>query len=151
MVAPMISYAQFGKLRLSDFLPLESISPLADWEFMEHLWMGEACGFSEWLRLESDPEVLRSLAIDFNSFPAKSAAKVLKAIDLPLSKGMTIDELRKTLGEPYEKLVFAKDRATSEFRTTRPKYNLSCTVLNDGGLVYLVVMAPFGSQSARKR
>jgi hypothetical protein len=85
----MISHDRFGALRLAHFLPDAQIAELRDWEFMEHLWSGEAIGFSEWLRLENEPDVLRSLA-----------------------------------------------------------YEVSCTVLNEGGLGYLVVMVPLGERAA---
>jgi hypothetical protein len=146
----MISHAEFGRLRLRGFLPPDSLAALQDWEFEERLWVGEALGFSEWLCLEEDPNVLRSLAIAFDDFPTTAAARVLETIGLPLAKGMTIDALRNILGEPHRKFVFVKDRVTYEFRPSRDRpYNISCTVLNDGGLVYLVVMTPVESWPAR--
>ena len=139
----MISYARFGKLRLAQFRPDTEITELADWEFMDALWVGEAVGFSEWLRLESEPEVLRSLSIDFREFPAAAASDVLRAIELPIRAGMRLEELRAALGEPIEEQRFAKDRASYEFVLAKsPRYNVSCTVLNEGGLTYLVVMRP---------
>jgi hypothetical protein len=74
----MISHARFGALRLAQFLPDAEIAELENWEFMYHVWLGEAVGFSEWLRLENDPGVLRSLAIDFTDFPEHAAAEVLR-------------------------------------------------------------------------
>jgi len=139
----MISYARFGKLRLAQFRSDAEIDELSDWEFMEHPWVGEAIGFSEWLRLESDPDVLRSLAIDFGEFPESAAAAVLKAIDLPVRAGMSSDELRALFGEPVEEHRFVKGRVTYEFISTGPpEYEISCTLLDTGGLTYLVVMRP---------
>ena len=137
----MISHARFGKLRLSRFLPDTEVFWVSGWEFMDEVWVGEKVAFSEWLRLESDPEVLRSLAIDFAEFPADAAGAVLRAIDLPVWAGMSFAELRALLGEPAEVLRFVADRVTYEFAVPGPpRYNLSCTVRNDGGLSYLVVM-----------
>ena len=62
----MISHAQFGKLRLARFCPDAAIVELDEWEFMDQVWVGESIGFSEWLRLKSEPETLRSLANDFS-------------------------------------------------------------------------------------
>jgi hypothetical protein len=139
----MISYARFGKLRLAQFRPDAEIAELAGWEFMDTTWVGEAVGFSEWLRPESEPEVLRSLALDFAEFPPGAAAAVLRAIDLPLRAGMQVGELRAVMGEPVEEHRFVADRVTCEFVVAGPpRYNVSCTVLNDGGLSYLVVMCP---------
>lgn len=137
----MISHSQFGKLRLAQFRPDADIRELAGWEFMDELWVGEAVGFSEWLRLESDPAILRSLALDFSEFPADAAAAILRAIDLPVRAGMSAPELRTLLGEPVEEHRFVADRVTYEFvGPGSPIYSVSCTVLNDGGLSYLVVM-----------
>ena len=139
----MISHARFGKLRLAEFRPDTEIAELDNWEFMDRTWVGEAVGFSEWLRPEHKPETLRSLAIDFSEFPRPAAAEVLQTIDLPVRRGMKFSELRKLLGEPVDEDRFAEDRITYEFVFRGPpKYNVSCTVLNKGGLMYLVVMAP---------
>jgi hypothetical protein len=139
----MISHSRFGKLRLADFRSEAEIAELENWEFMDHMWVGEAIGFSEWLRLENKPDTLRSLAIDFSEFPEQAAAEVLQTIELPVRGGMKIDELRKLLGKPVKEERFVKDRVSYEFVVARPsKYNVSCTVLNKGGLTYLVVMIP---------
>lgn len=137
----MISHAQFGKLRLAQFRPDADIAELTGWEFMDELWVGEAVGFSEWMRLEADPAVLRSLALDLTEFPTDAAGAVLRAIELPVRAGMSAPELRAVFGEPVEEHRFVADRVTYEFVVSGPpRYSVSCTVLNDGGLSYLVVM-----------
>src|ERR1700687_825303 len=139
----MISHARFGKLRLAQFLPDAEIAEFENWEFMDHLWVGEAVGFSEWLRLENKPETLRSLAIDFSEFPEAAAAEVLRTIGLGVRAAMKVNELRDLLGEPVKEHRFLKDRVSYEFVVPGPpKYDVSCTVLNRGGLTYLVVMPP---------
>jgi hypothetical protein len=139
----MISHARFGKLRLAHFRPDAEIAELDNWEFMGHKWIGEAVGFSEWLRLEDEPKTLRSLAIDFSEFPEEAAANVLRTIDLPVRAEMKLNEICELLGEPVKEHRFVKDRVSYEFIVPRPpRYNVSCTVLNQGGLTYLVVMAP---------
>jgi hypothetical protein len=86
---------------------------------------------------------LRSLAIDFSNFPEKPAAEILRTIDLPVQAGMKLDELRELLGKPVKEHRFVQDRVSYEFVVPGPpKYDVSCTVLNKGGLMYLVVMAP---------
>jgi hypothetical protein len=138
----MIPHEQFGKLRLAHFLARQDIAELSGWEFMDDVWLGEAFGFSEWLRLESDPDTLRSLAIAFGEFPLQDAQAVLRAIQLPVRPGMRIDELKAVLGEPAESYRFANDRATHEFVVEPPEYRVSCTVTHRDGLVYLVVTVP---------
>jgi hypothetical protein len=147
----MISHEQFGRLRLAQFLPDTELTGLEDWEYDDRMWVGEALGFSEWLRPVEEPEVLRSLAINFPRFPASAVSRVLAAIDLPIRVGMNIDELRSLLGEPAETHRFADDRVSYEFRTAGPQpYKVSCTVLNEGGLSYLVVMAERPKKKRRR-
>lgn len=139
----MISHAAFGKLRLAQFLPGAEMAELDNWEFLDHLWVGEAVGFSEWLRLENQPETLRSLAIDFGEFPGPAAADVLRTIDLGVRAGMKLDKLCEILGEPTKEHRFVNDRVSYEFVVPGPPtYDISCTVLNNGGLTYLVVVVP---------
>lgn len=138
----MISYARFGTLRLAQFLPDAEIEELSDWEYMDEYWIGEAVGFSEWLRLESEPETLRSLALDFADFPPDAAVAVLQTIDLPVRPGMQIPELQAALGEPVKELRFSANQTTYEFIVAGPPYEVSCTIRNDSGLSYLTVMRP---------
>lgn len=139
----MISHIDFGKLRLSQFLAEYSIDTIENWEFMERIWIGEAFGFSEWLRLEDDPEVLRSLSIDLCEMSAVVATRILDAIKLPVHAGMSLDQLQHLLGGAIEKQQFVNDRSTYKFKITEPHaYWIDCTILTSGGLAYLVVMIP---------
>lgn len=137
----MISHSEFAKLRLARFCPGEQVAELTGWEFENRVWVGEAIGFSEWLRPEDDPECLQSLSIAFAEFPAQAADEVRHALDLPLKAGMTRDEVISLLGEPVKEFRFVKDRTTYEFKTPGPNsYDISCTIKHEGGLTYLVVM-----------
>jgi hypothetical protein len=139
----MISHSQFGRLRLADFRPEKGVAALENWEFMDQTWVGEAVGFSEWLRLEGDPEILRSLAVDFAEFPADAAHEVLRTVELPIRRGMQLHELEKLLGKPVKEHRFVDDRVSYDFVVAGPPhYDVFCTVLNAGGLTYLVIMAP---------
>ncbi|MDB4951766.1 MAG: hypothetical protein JWM27_4415 [Gemmatimonadetes bacterium] len=140
----MISYADFSRLRLAHFVrdPGE-VADLDDWEFMEDLWVGEAMGFTEWLRLAEEPDVLRSLSLDMPTLSDSVAGRVLDALDLPVHYGMSLSEVVHRLGEPTDVLRFGRDRTTYEFRVgERDVYDLSCTIHHRDGLIYLVVMAP---------
>jgi len=148
----VISYERFGRLRLADFLPAKRVRLLRDWEFDGHVWVGEAAGFSEWLRLSDDPEVLRAITIDFESFPARTAGRVLAKLGLTVRKGMTVGKLEALLGPIIRTLRFVSDRETYEFLTTGAQpYQLSCTVLNEGGLTHLGVMMPLPTKRRQRR
>jgi hypothetical protein len=64
-----ISHDAFGRLRLAHFVAAERLEQLRGWEYLDRCWVGEASGFTEWPRLESDPEVTRSVAIDLVALP----------------------------------------------------------------------------------
>jgi len=139
----MISHSDFGVLRLTQFRPEADIAELDGWEFMDRIWVGEAIGFSEWLRLRDRPGTLRSLAIDFREFPEEAAANVLRAIGLPVRAGMKRSDLPKLLGKPVKEHQFVEGRVSYEFIVAGPpRYNVICTVLDNGGLTHLMVMAP---------
>jgi hypothetical protein len=135
-----LTHDEFGQLRLSEFVPRDDIVELANWEFLDRLWVGEAVGFSEWLRPHDRQHVLESLALDMDDLPVDVVERVLTRIRVPVRKGMTFDELVNLFGAPFATEVFADDRRTFDFRYGSPdSYIVSCTVLNDGGLTYLVV------------
>jgi hypothetical protein len=139
----MISHAEFGKLRLMQFIPESELEELQGWEYMDHLWLGESYGFSEWLRLEAEPGILRCLALDFSDFPQEALLKVIKRLDLSVWGGMKLDPLIQLFGKPIHEEHFVKDRVTYEFSLQETaEYTLSCTVLNEGGLTYLVIQSP---------
>jgi hypothetical protein len=144
----VLTHREFAGLRLAEFAPRKHIRALANWEFLGRLWIGEAIGFSEWLRSYERPAVLESLALDMAELPEALVERVLARIGLPVRKGLTRRELVTLLGEPYETHVFADDRKTFEFRYGESDpYLVSCTVLNEGGLTYLVVTADVGLDS----
>ncbi len=116
----MISHKRFGELRLAHFLPRTELAALSNWKFMERLWLGEALGFSEWLRLEDDPEILRSLSLDFSEFPKPAAVAVLETIELSICPGMHAAELTSVLGAPAEERRFVEDRVSYEFLLAGP-------------------------------
>jgi hypothetical protein len=137
----VIDYDSFGRLRLADFVAAKRIRRLRDWELEGRVWIGEAIGFSEWLRLSDDPLVLRAATIDFQSFPARAAGRALDALGIPVRRGMTVAELEAVLGRFRRSERFVSDRATYELRSAGPQpFRISCTVLDEGGLSYVGVM-----------
>ena len=141
----MITHQAFKKLRLNQFFPDIAVVALENWEFMDQLWVGEAIGFSEWLCFEERPTELGLLALDLNGLPDAGCRAVLQALDLPLAKGMSIAEIETVLGQADRTNQFVPDRKSYDFLVTNGEpYHISCTVLNDGGLSYLVVMIAAG-------
>lgn len=146
----MLSHDEFARLRLSRFAAPSEIVQLENWEFLGREWIGEAIGFSEWLRPVDAPEMLGSLALDFSALPQQVTDACLASIGLPVTRGMDLGQLTAILGEPCRTQRFAEDRTNHEFRVGDvDAYEISCTVLAEGGLTYLIVTAaPFAGHDA---
>ena len=141
----MLTHSEFEKLRFAQFIDASQIAELEDWEFLDREWVGEAIGFTEWLRPQSSPNQLGSIALDLEALPTEVTEACLSCIGLRLRRHMTFGELVSLFGEPLRTLSFVEDRATHEFRVGAPDaYDLSCTVMADGGLSYVVVTVPQG-------
>ncbi len=140
----MLTYDDFGRLRLRDFVDdADQIAVLEDWEYMDDLWIGEALGFTEFLRLDEDPLVLRAVSLHFEMLPEAAAERLLGVLRLPLRRGMVGDEVVGALGEPAEVLAFGPDRRAYWFRCgAEDMYEVCCTVEEEGGLTYVTIMAP---------
>lgn len=140
----LISYDAFGRLRLAEFAPRgEAPAALKDWEYEDDLWVGEALGFTEILRLAEEPAVVRSVALDLGNSAPAIGARVLGAIGLPVSPGMMVADVVAALGEPLRVARYAADRQTLVYRIGEGAvYDVTCTVAQDGGLVYVTVLAP---------
>lgn len=142
----LISYSEFAPLRLAKFLEahpslLKRIAEMeGGWEFMGGLWLGEGLVFTDFLRLESLPDELGCVSLDLSSLPEKVSLEILDKLGLPIRPGMNRDEIEACLGKPERTLVFVKDRKRCDFTVGRVwPYHVSCTILNRGGLIFLVV------------
>lgn len=123
-------------MRLRDLAA--DVDDLDDWEFMGRMWVGEAIGFSEWLRPDDDPAQLGSLALALRDLPPELSERVLGHLQLPLSRGMDLAQIRGQLGDPVGTQRFVSDRRNFDFKFAG--YSISCTVHDADGLVYIVVM-----------
>jgi hypothetical protein len=138
----MITHHQLAPLRLKDFLPqTDQIEAVDGWEFMDKVWLGEVYGFTEWLRLREDPQVLRLVSLDLADLDQEVADRILEALQLPLEFGMELEEVNQVLGEPAGQEQMVPNRITYEYLAgNREKYYISATVDQLDGLVYLVVI-----------
>ncbi len=139
----MITHRELAPLRLKDFLPqTDRIEEVDGWEFMDKVWLGEVYGFTEWLRLREDPEVLRSVSLDLADLDQEVADRILATLQLPLEYGMELGEVNGVLGEPAEQVQPVPNRITYEYLAgDRDRYYISVTIDQRDGLVYLVVIA----------
>lgn len=142
----MLSYEEFGRLRLVQFVEPESVVQLRNWEFMDRIWVGEAVGFTEWLRLEDDPDVVRSVSIHLVELDSAAVEAIFARLGLPLWRGMSLSEIEILLGQPVHNERYVADRQSFLFRHGHDwPYDVNCTVHNEEGLIYVVIMAPAGT------
>ena len=85
----MINYNKFRALRLSQFVEASCISKLEKWAFIDRVWVGEAVGFTEWLRPSERPEYLESISMDLTELEHGVAEEMFETLRLPLGSGMT--------------------------------------------------------------
>lgn len=138
----LIHYSQFAKLRLHQFCKVDLVeSESADWEWMGGLWFCDAIGFTWFGRLREKPNETGAVEIDLSALTARQSASILAALRLPLRAGMSDKAILKILGEPWKTVTFVRDRKTHEFRVgARQRYQVSCTVHNKKGLIFISVV-----------
>lgn len=141
-VPDLISYRDFSKLRLDHFCAGEIAKTGAPiWEWMSGEWYCDAIGFTWFGRLNSSPNETGCLELDLSDLPQSESAAVLASLRLPLASGMNYDSVVRVLGEPSSTLAFVEDRKTYEFQAGSPEtYQVSCTIQNDDGLIFVSVI-----------
>lgn len=139
----LVPREEFGRLRLAQFIPNGAgIEELEDWEYKDRFWVGEAIGFTEWLRPERKPDVLGCLSLDLEALPQAVWQQMFDRLRLPLRHGMGYQSVVDLLGEPDETHVFVPAQKTYEFVCgSRAKYKVGCTIHDENGLKYVTVLA----------
>lgn len=139
----LISHELFGRLRLADFAPAGTkVVQLEDWEYLNRLWIGEAIGFTEWLRDVERPDVLGALSLALLALPDEMSQSVLAVLQLPLMRGMKYDQVAGALGEPVRSRQYVNGQSTFDFQCgKRWQYRVGCTIRDEDGLCYITVVA----------
>lgn len=139
----LIPHEQFGRLRLVDFAPeAAEVVELEDWEYLDRLWIGEAIGFSEWLRPVEKPDVLGALSLDLSDLPYEMSQKVFTVLHSPLSRGMDYNQVVSVLGEPTHSHQFTSGQRSYEFRCgSQWPYAIDCTIRDEDGLSSVTIVA----------
>ena len=139
----LISHELFGCLRLADFAPAGTkVVQLEGWEYLDRLWIGEAIGFTEWLRDVERPDVLGALSLALLTLPDEMCQSVLAVLQLPLMRGMKYDQVVGARGEPVRSRQYVNGQITVDFQCgSKWQYSIGCTVRDEGGLSYITVVA----------
>jgi hypothetical protein len=138
----LITYTDFGRLRLRNFCGDEVAgSDTPDWEWMDGQWNCDSVGFTWFGRLHDMPNETGGLEVDLADLPEPVSARILESLHLPSRAGMTLNSITSILGQPAETQTFVQDRNTYEFKVgSAHPYGVSCTVLDDGGLIFVSVI-----------
>lgn len=155
----LISYSKFAELRLADFLPEYPVTDSTDdpgkanrfkgdqivltdrWAYRERTWVGELLGFTQFLRLKRDPDVLRCISIDFEPISLRIAKKIISILGVAVRNHMTRKDLIFSLGQPRKIETFVPDRKSYEWVVGKPdSYHLSATVHESNGLIYFEML-----------
>lgn len=136
----LISQEKFEALRLFNFV--QNYTTRKNWEYMGALWIGEAVGFTEWLRPVSEPKKTQSISIDLEGLNEETVWKVFEFLGLELEKGMTEEEIKTDFGHHFEQENLQIDRRTLNYiiGSGNNEYYLSLTITNETGLVYVNLM-----------
>lgn len=137
----MLAFDQFARLRLRSFLPATAVvDDLQDWEFIDDVWVGEGIGFTQFLRLDDDPDTLRSVSLDLEDLPDSVAQAVFDRIDLPLRFGMGMAETIHRLGLPSDTVSVGAETTLGFYVEADVPYDVSCIFDPDEGLVFVSVV-----------
>jgi hypothetical protein len=108
---------------------------------MGGIWVGEADGFTAFLRPESSPDALGSIELDLLELPTDLGARLLAAIRLPLQFGMSLAQVQDVIGKPVNTHHFVPDRTSFDFVVgTRWPYQVGCTIHESKGLIHVGVI-----------
>ena len=138
----LTSYDDFSKLRLDQFCSGEiARTGAAIWKWMGGVWYCDAIGFTWFGCLEDMPNQTGCMEVHLSDLPQPESQAILKAIGLPLTAGMQLEAVEKTLGEPIEVKSFVDDRKTYAFRVGfENMYIVDCTIQDDAGLIFASVL-----------
>jgi hypothetical protein len=140
----LISYEQFGKLRLRDFIQdPAAVGETTDWEWMGSSWVNEGIGFTSFSRHASTPDETGGLELSFPELSSDTTQQILAFIGLPVHPGMRHDQVRSCFGEPITTHQFVRDRRTYDFTVgSAQPYIVRCTVQETDGLIHVSVVRP---------
>lgn len=138
----LISYEAFSQLRLATFLPPDAqITSQDGFEWMGGTWRYEGIGFTWIGQLEGAPEGAGGAEIHFKELDEAATSSILSAIGLPLTPGISAEQVNAIFGPAFQTIRFVNDRVTYVFRVGEPDvYEVSCTISDGQGLVHVSII-----------
>lgn len=139
MPAAPLTYAEFGRLRLRDFLPSGiNIVEQPNFEWMNGSWWREGIAFTWFGRLMNERDHTAGLELLFEELDLGTVKQILASVGLPLHPGMRITDLEELFGmrETTHKVI--QDQWTYNFRVgSTETYQVGCTVHDNFGLIHI--------------
>lgn len=139
----IIDYERFGRFDVRPFAQAgRGVIQQGDYEWRGGIWTNEWIGACTGVsRHESMPDEVGGLEIDFRELPERDVMAIFDAIQLPLKPGMTLQEVKVVLGEPFESVDFIEDRKGYGFNVgSRFAYEVGCIIRDSIGLTYVSVI-----------
>lgn len=137
----MLAFDQFARLRLRSFLPATAVvDDLAEWEFIDERWVGEGVGFTQFLRLEEEPDTLRSVSLDLEDLSDSVAQAVFHRLDLPLRLGVGLAETIHRLGLPVDTATVGAETTLGFAVDADVPYEVSCIFDPEEGLIFVTIL-----------
>lgn len=140
----LISFQEFGKLRIRDFFPEGSqlfLDESASTECAIGRSATEGFAFTYFAWRPNEPRMTAEVALDFREeCPPEIGIKILEAIKLPLKPGMPLREVQQLLGQPEFSNLSAEGEGFVRFvcGETWPYY-VGCNVTNRSGVTGVIV------------
>lgn len=137
----MLAFDQFARLRLRSFLPPTAVvDDLAEWEFIDDRWVGEGVGFTQFLRLEEEPDTLRSVSLDLEDLSDSVAQAVFDRLDLPLRLGTGVAETIHQLGLPTDTMTVGAETTLAFAVDADVPYEVNCIFDPEEGLIFVTIL-----------
>jgi hypothetical protein len=135
----LISYDEFGKLRLRDFFPAGTRIFLDEWGSTECA-IGpaatEGMAFTYFAWRPEDGQKTAEISLDFREeCPAEVGRKILDTIKVPLRPGMHLREIERVFGRPEFSMLSEQGEGVVRFICGEIwPYYVACNVTKDAGL-----------------
>lgn len=123
----MISYDEFSKVRLSDFIENEIVTyEIPEWEWMNCLWYSQQFGFSWTGQLQSEKDKTGAMQLDLEQLNKMVVVAIFSRLSLPNIFKMNEKEIENLFGIPSDTVQFIKDRISKIYIIgANEKYYLS--------------------------
>ena len=139
----LLSYEQFGKLRIRDFFP-KNVEFFLDEVGSTECAIGPACseGFAftyfAWI---GEGKMISEIALDFREeCPKEIGQNILDTVKLPLQPNISLPLIKRKLGQPEFADLSSNDEGFARFICGKKwPYYVGCHVRKQEGLIAIVI------------